>query len=45
MDRGAWQATVYSIAERRTQVKQLSMHTQAFSTLNKQNPSLIPFPL
>ena len=35
MDRGAWQATVYSIAKSRTQVKELSMHTKAFSTLNK----------
>jgi len=26
MDRGAWQATVHSVAESQTQLKQLSMH-------------------
>ena len=40
MDRGAWQATVYSIAKSQTQVKELSMHIKAFSTLNNQKSLL-----
>ena len=28
MDRGAWQATAYGLTKNRTQLKQLSMHTQ-----------------
>ena len=30
MDRGAWQATVHSVAKSRTQLKQLSMHACMF---------------
>ena len=31
MDRGAWQATVHSVAKSRTRLKQLSMHTSQWS--------------
>ena len=30
MDRGAWRATVHRATKRRTQLKQLSMHTQYY---------------
>ena len=30
MDRGAWQATVHRATQHRTQLKQLSMHTQFY---------------
>ena len=48
LDRGAWRATVHSIAESQTQLKQLSMHAHICIYVYMcqcQSPSPPPFPL
>ena len=50
MDRGAWQATVYRVAESQTSLKKLSMHTRYYkpssyllTTKKKKKSSLVLF--
>ena len=40
MDRGAWQATVHSVANNRTQLKQLSLHAHILNILLESSLSL-----